>query len=150
HLSDMLRYVLYESNNEALPLSKEINFIKSYTELMKIRYQGVVSIKEYYCQNCHGMEIAPMMFIALVENAFKHGISTIEPSFVHINIDVKDRSIVCQVENSNHPKAITDRTNSGIGLVNLKRRLEFLYEGRHSLVTDIINKKYVAELIIHT
>ena len=150
HLSDMLRYVLYESNNEALPLSKEINFIKSYTELMKIRYQGVVSIKEHYCTDCQGIEIAPMMFIALVENAFKHGISTIEPSFVHINIDVKDRSIVCQVENSNHPRAVSDHTSSGIGLGNLKRRLDFLYEDRYSFITDIIENKYVAELIIHT
>lgn len=150
HLSDMLRYVLYESNNDYIPLSKEIDFVKSYSELMKIRLQGRVDITEHYCDDCHDIEIAPMVFITLVENAFKHGIDAIEHSFVNIDIDVKDRSIICRVENSNHPKAITDRTNSGIGLVNLKRRLEFLYEGRHSLVTDIINKKYVAELIIHT
>ena len=150
HLSDMLRYVLYESNNDQIPLSKEIDFVKSYSELMKIRFQGRVDITEHYCDDCNGISLSPMVFITLVENAFKHGIDAIEPSFVNINIDVKGRSIICRVENSNHPKAITDRSGSGIGLMNLKRRLEFLYEGKYSLVTDIIDKKYVAELIIHT
>ena len=150
HLSDMLRYVLYESNRDSIPLSKEIDFVKSYTELMKMRFQGMVNIKEHYCTDCTGMEIAPMIFIALVENAFKHGIDTLKPSFVNININVKDKSIVCRVENSNHPKNTIDHSGSGIGLENLKKRLEFLYEGRYSFITDIIDKRYVAELIIHT
>lgn len=150
HLSDMLRYVLYESNHEYIPLSKEIDFVQSYTELMKIRFQGRVDITEHYCSEDTGILIAPMVFITLVENAFKHGIDAIEPSFVNIDIDVRDRSVTCRVENSNYPKAATDHSGSGIGLLNLKKRLEFLYEGRYSLVTDIIGNKYVAELIIHT
>jgi LytS/YehU family sensor histidine kinase len=73
-----------------------------------------------------------MVLISLIENAFKHGISPTEPSFIHINISATPQTIVCHIENSNHPKTADDHSGHGIGLQQVQQRLELAYPGRHT------------------
>jgi LytS/YehU family sensor histidine kinase len=75
--------------------------------------------------------IAPLIFISLIENAFKHGISLTVPSFIHIDMTASDKEITCRIENSNHPKSLEDRSGHGIGLNQVERRLELAYPNHY-------------------
>lgn len=95
-----------------------------------------------------GKLIAPMLFISLIENAFKHGVSSDKKSFIDISIRVDKNSVLCRVENSYFPKSNKDKSGSGIGIVNLKRQLDIIYPERHSFDTRIDNGHYIATLFI--
>ena len=95
------------------------------------------------------LEIAPMLFITLVENAFKHGVSPNNRSFINIDIHITDnKRLVCRISNSLFPKSETDRSGSGIGLENLRRRLGLLYPERYTFTNTIENDVYTSELTI--
>lgn len=149
-LSKLLRYVLYENDAEKVLLSQEINFIVNYVELMRIRLTTDVDVKinvESVAEN--KLEIAPMLFITLVENAFKHGTSPNKPSFINIDIQVNENNqLVCKISNSLFPKTENDRSGSGIGLENLRRRLELLYPERYTFTNIAENSVYSSELTI--
>ena len=148
-LSHMLRYVLYENNQNYIPLEKEIQFVRNYVELMELRLPDRVETTVDLPEQADGYTIAPLLFITLVENAFKHGVSPSQPSFVHISIRmVKEGTLVCTIENSDFPKTDADRSGSGIGLQNLRKRLNLLYPNRHILRTENLNGRFVAQLII--
>lgn len=101
----MLRYVLYENNQNYIPLEKEIQFVRNYVELMELRLPDRVETTVDLPEQADGYTIAPLLFITLVENAFKHGVSPSQPSFVHISIRmVKEGTLVCTIENSDFPK----------------------------------------------
>ena len=76
-------------------------------------------------------EIAPLIFISLIENAFKHGISPTEPSFIHIHFCEKAGQVCCEITNSYHPKSQADKSGSGIGLEQVRKRLELTYPGQY-------------------
>lgn len=148
-LSHLLRYVLYENNDNFVPLNKEISFLKSYIELMSLRLSDQVKLTTEFNIASGNDRIAPMLFISLVENAFKHGVSPINPSFVHISITSKEgQEVVCTVENSNFPKNMQDKSGSGIGQENLQKRLELLYPQRHNLLLENRGDIYFARLQI--
>ncbi len=149
NLCDMLRYQLYESNRTTIPLEKEIEFVSSYCELMKLRLTCSTTLKLEFPNDNPKIEIAPLLFITLVENAFKHGISATSPSWIHISISHTTKDVKCVVENSNFPKQDNDRSGSGIGIDNLKRRLELLYPHKHIFTTELTNNSYIATLIIN-
>lgn len=131
-LSKLLRYVLYDNQQTYVPLCKEVDFIRNYIELMRIRLSGSVEVTtRFNIQPDSQTEIAPLIFISLIENAFKHGISPTEPSFIHIEVSETDREIECQIVNSHHPKNETDKSGSGIGLEQVRKRLELLYSGHY-------------------
>lgn len=148
-LSKLLRYVLYENNGNFVPLERELSFIHNYVELMRIRLNADVDLKlEINISGSNNM-VAPLLFIALIENAFKHGTSPDQPSFIHILIEnIGDNDMRCIVRNSYFPKGESDQSGSGIGLGNLQRRLEILYPHNHILRTEKSDETYVAELII--
>lgn len=149
-LSKLLRYVLYENNDEKVLLSHELEFIVNYVELMRIRLTSDVEVRmKVESVNDRGLEIAPMLFITLVENAFKHGISPNKHSVVDIDIHTtEDKKVMCRIQNSLFPKDETDRSGSGIGLENLRRRLAILYPDKHTMTNTIDNDMYRFELII--
>lgn len=137
-LSKLLRHVLYENRNTYVPLCKEIDFIHNYIELMRIRlFKGVKVDIDIQVSQESQTPIAPLIFISLIENAFKHGISPTEPSFIHITIREHDAWILCEIKNSNHPKSHSDKSGSGIGLEQVKKRLELLYPGRYEWEKNI-------------
>ncbi|MDP4202267.1 MAG: histidine kinase [Bacteroidota bacterium] len=148
-LSHLLRYVLYENNDNFVPIGKEIDFLKSYIELMSLRLSDQVKLATEFNIESGNDRIAPMLFISLVENAFKHGISPINQSFVHINITSKEgQDVVCTVENSYFPKNMQDKSGSGIGQENLRKRLELLYPNHHNLCLENRGDTYFAQLQI--
>ena len=112
-LSKMLRHMLYDNQESSVALSDELQFLENYISLMKIRLSANVEVTFAHNVEMPGVRIAPLIFISLVENAFKHGISPTEQSFVHIEINATDHDINCRIENSNHPKSTWHRTESG-------------------------------------
>ena len=125
-LSKMLRHILYDYQQPTVSLRDETEFIGNYVKLMKIRLPQSVDVT-YNVQCSADIEVAPMLFISLVENAFKHGVSPTEPSFIHVTIEADKQHIVCDIQNSNHPKAAGDHSGHGIGLQQVARRLELAY-----------------------
>lgn len=149
-LSKLLRYVLYEDKNSFVPLQNEINFIRYYVELMRIRLPDKVDITiEDKTENSNYF-IAPMLFITLVENAFKHGLSPVSNSFIHISFitDTTGKILTCTVHNSFFPKDKNDKSGSGIGLENLKRRMELLYPGQSEFHTGKIDHMFYSKITI--
>lgn len=131
-LSKLLRYVLYDNQEMFVPLQKEIDFIKNYIELMRIRVSAKVNIvTEFNIKPQSQTPIAPLIFISLIENAFKHGISPTGESFININISENDKEIICIIKNSNFPKTEKDKSGSGIGLEQVRKRLEIVYQGNY-------------------
>ena len=130
-LSKLLRYVLYESNLPAVPIEKEMDFVRNYVELMRIRLPESTDLKIAIDVQEAGLPIAPLLFISLIENAFKHGVNLSGASYIWINLQESGGSVRCDIENSYFPKDSADRSGSGIGLTNLRKRLELIYPGKY-------------------
>lgn len=151
-LSRLMRYVLYEGAKEYIPLAVETDFISTYVTLMRKRYSNKkVSIAFRMPQQSQtmGIMIPPLLFIVLVENAFKHGISYLQHSAFDIFMDVRDGQICfhCRNNRTARPKANTQK-QGGIGLKNLRKRLDLLYGQNYSLVTDENDDTYAITLTI--
>ena len=131
-LSKLLRYILYDTQQSMVPLKDEVEFIENYVQLMRIRLPQSVDVNCQFSIGNSQLTIAPLLFISLVENAFKHGVSPTEPSFIHISIEADEQQIICDIQNSNHPKAANDHSGHGIGLQQVQRRLDLAYPGRYT------------------
>jgi LytS/YehU family sensor histidine kinase len=136
-LSRILRYTLY-TDDDRVPLEREFDFIRSYVESMRLRAGAAMTVEVELPPDGGGRLIAPLMFMTLIENAFKHGISgeANERSFVRIVITLDGAVLSCTVGNSDFPKTDTDRSGSDIGIDNLRRRLALLYPGAHTLTFE--------------
>jgi LytS/YehU family sensor histidine kinase len=149
-LSKLMRYMLYETNLELVPLSKEIDFMIKYIELMKLRVSDKTKVAYSFPTNETGIQVAPLLFISLIENAFKHGVSASKESRINISLTCEDNNVLFSVENSNYPKKKDDKSGSGIGLANLEKRLELLYLGKFSFKTISENERFLVHLKITT
>lgn len=148
-LSKLMRYVLYENDGEKVTLNKEISFIENYIELMRIRLTDTVEVKfDNKIPAENNWQVTPMLFVSLVENAFKHGVSPTQNSFIHISFNINDGKLQCTVHNSFFPKADGDLAGSGIGLENLKRRLEILYPENYEFYSGVLNDVYYAKIVV--
>ena len=148
-LSRMLRHVLYENNQHFVSVDKEFEFMKSYIELMSLRLPKSTRLEVSIPERGNRAMIAPLLFIPLIENAFKHGVSSTQESFINIKLELQENNrLNCLVENSNYPKKDNDRSGSGIGLTNLKRRLELLYPGKYIFKAETLNNRFITELLI--
>ncbi len=145
-LSKLLRYVLYDNQQTYVPLCKEVDFIRNYIELMRIRLSAHVQMTtKFDIQPDSQTLIAPLIFISLIENAFKHGISPTESSFISIHLLENDKEVICDIRNSNHPKTVEDKSGSGVGLEQVSRRLEILYPGAYTWSKGISEDEKVYE-----
>lgn len=152
-LSKLLRHVLYENKDQFTTLSKEMEFIQSYIELMRIRLSRNVTVEtEYDLDPNSQTPIAPLIFISLVENAFKHGISPTEPSFIKIRFSEVQGTVRCLIQNSNHRKVGYDKSGSGIGLEQVQKRLDLSYPNKYSWHYGLNNDgtEYSSSLEIRT
>ena len=129
-LSDLLRYALYDSEAEKVPLASEIEFMDNYIDLMALRCNEQTTVEKHLEVPSRPVDVAPLLFISLVENAFKHGVNARHPSFVKVSMRMDGDDLVFACDNSLFEKQGTDRIGSGIGLENMKRRLDLLYPGR--------------------
>ena len=147
-LSRMMRYVLYDSSSQHTSLQNELQFVSNYINLMRIRYTKEVDIRFNYPQSgTMNMFIPPLLLIVFVENAFKHGISYNKPSFIHINIKKEPLNLYCTISNSRHAEPSKDK--GGIGLENVRKRLDMLYGGDYSLDIDTSKSdEYCVKLVI--
>ena len=141
-LSDLLRYALYDSRQKEVPLENEIEFMRNYIDLMRLRCNDTADIQVDFPHPVPAMSIIPLLFISPIENAFKHGINNRRPSFIHIRLEWTNPELRFEISNSIQPKAETDRIGSGIGIENLRRRLELAYPGRHSYQQNITANEY--------
>ena len=130
-LSDLLRYAMYETNKKTVPISGEVEFMRNYISLMKLRCNEKTEVKTTF-DIAQDVEIAPLLFISLIENAFKHGVSSSRSSMIDIHLEQKDSSIVFACDNTNYPKDDADRSGSGIGIENTRRRLDLMYADHYS------------------
>jgi len=145
-LSDMMRYTIYEGEKQRVSINDEIEYLNNYIELHKIRYKKSVEIS-FNHKIDPDLTIAPLLFIILLENAFKHGIETLsENAFIHMNLYEDDKFIHFDIENNFDPNEINE--SNGIGLENLKRRLSLLYNQKHELIVDTTDNMYKATLKI--
>ncbi len=148
-LSRLLRYMLYDSAQAFVPLGKDIDFVRDYVELMRIRMPEHVELQTEIQIELPDLPIAPLLFISPVENAFKHGVSNSKPSFIHIEIVAADNQIRCLIRNSFFPKDTSDKSGSGIGLINLQKRLDLLYPGNYKLISEQSGETYSCELTLN-
>ncbi len=148
-LSEMMRYMLYESNEKRVSLAKEVQYIRNYLELERVRYGDKADICfEYSGDNAEGYSIIPLLFIPFIENAFKHGLSnSLASGFVHINMLVAEGEIQFEIINSKSPEPKDEHYyQGGIGLNNVKRRLELVYPGGYDLQINDLEETYTVNL----
>lgn len=146
-LSKLLRFVMYETKNQFIPIHKELEFLKDYIELHKIRYDDRLKIDFKYELDDLNVEIMPHILTPFVENAFKHGAEqSIDTSFIIIELKLFQNKLFFKVENSFEPNPIDGE--GGIGLKNLQRQLELMYRN-YDLQTSKKNQKFIAELSLN-
>ncbi len=131
-LSDLLRYAMYETNKPKVKLDGEVEFMRNYIDLMKLRCNEMTTVNCQLSIVNDQLEVPPLLFISLVENAFKHGMNSNEPATIDIRLEQQDDTLVFTCDNTNNPKPTKDRSGSGIGLDNTRRRLDLLYPGRYT------------------
>lgn len=145
-LSKLMRYVLYEGAKTLVPLQKDINFMRNYINLMKLRYTDKVKIDIDIPENIPDKSIPPMLLITFVENAFKHGVSYKDYSFITIKLTCTDERLYFSCQNSKHPESTNEQ--GGVGLANVKKRLELLFGDNHHLDIHDENNTYMVNLEI--
>lgn len=147
-LSNMMRYMLYECNDRTVPLQKEIDYIKNYIDLESIRHGNDFKVNLTIEGDAEGKEIMPLIFSPFVENSFKHGMRTqSENNFVDISLKIKDDHLFFNIENSNS-KIEKNKYIGGIGLENVKRRLNLVYPEKHMLRIKNERDTYLVELYL--
>ena len=145
-LSKLMRYMLYETNVELVSLSKEIDFMKKYIDLMKLRVSDKTTVNYNFPEQVTTVKIAPLLFISLIENAFKHGVSASKESTININMTCLENTILFKIENNNFPKKVEDKSGSGIGIINIEKRLKLLYPHKNNFRTFVEDNRFIAEL----
>lgn len=155
-LSKLLRHLLYDNNETFVPLVNEVEFIKNYIELMRIRLSKNITLTTMVdISPSSSTQIAPLIYISLIENAFKHGVSGSKKSFIDIQLKEQPNGIVEFIcKNSYFPKSDTDKSGSGIGLSQVKKRLQLLYPDQHTWSQKIEQKNdksiFISHLTINT
>lgn len=143
-LSDLLDYMLYKCDKPIVSLEDEIKFIKDYIELERVRHDENFNVTINFTNETGDIKIAPLVLFPFVENAFKHGFHNPDQSFIHMKLNIKENILMFEIENKLH-KGINDRylkqEGKGIGLKNIKERLELIYRDKYQL--DIINNEKI-------
>lgn len=146
-ISDMMRYTIYEGQKDKVPLEDELEYLSTYIELHKIRYQKKVDIKFTHYIQGEGFQITPLLFVILLENAIKHGIESMtENAYAHLSLIAGNNKVVFAIENNYDPNE--QKEPGGIGLKNLERRLELLYPEKYHLLVANEDEVYKVQLEI--
>lgn len=148
-LSDLLRYAMYETNKKTVPIGGEVEFMRNYIELMKLRCNEQTTVNCQWSIVNGQREVAPLLFISLIENAFKHGVSSNRPSTIDISLKQDDGQLVFTCDNTNYPKSDKDRSSSGIGIENTRRRLELMYQDRYEWEQSLEDNIYHVRITLN-
>ena len=160
-LSDLLRYAMYETNKKMVPIQGEVEFMRNYISLMKLRCNEKTEVNSQFSilRSAQGdacseglknsqLEVAPLLFISLVENAFKHGVSSNQPSKIDIRLLQNEDELIFNCDNTNFPKDDADRSGSGIGIENTRRRLDLIYKNRYTWQQTLEDNIYKVKITI--
>ncbi len=150
NLSRLMRYMLYERNGNVIYLKTEAEYLTNYIDLQLLRYGNEVNLNMYINGDFGAHQIEPMLLLPFVENAFKHGISMVDDPLIDIFLTVNARDAILRfvVLNSVSPVKDMEKSDTGIGIQNIKRRLELLYPNQHELNLNNQNGLFKAEIII--
>lgn len=147
-LSDVMRYSIYEGDREVVSLEEEINYLNNYIQLHKMRYHKNIAINFNYDID-QDLKVIPLLFIMLLENSFKHGVENLtEGAFINLNLYLYNDKINFTIEN-NYANTKNNNNKSGIGLENLRHRLELTYPNMHQLSFSITDNHYKVQLILN-
>lgn len=147
-LSKMMRHILYEGSKKLIPLTREVEFLNLYVQLMRLRYTRKVHINVDVPPQLPELKLPPLMLIIFVENAFKHGISYREESFIDIKLRVENKRILFSCCNSKPTQVQRTNEKGGMGLQNVRQRLELLYDDDYTLDISDGEKTYEVKLDI--
>ena len=147
-LSKMMRFVLYEGNKQGVPLSREFDFIRNYITLMRLRFTDKVSISVDLPTEAPDCLIPPLMLITFIENAFKHGISYKHDTFINVKVELEDNGSRLRFLCSNSKADKPNEEKGGVGLANVKQRLNLLYDNNYTLNIKDEADIYSVELMI--
>lgn len=148
-LSEILRYILYECSEPTVPLEKELNYLQNYIDLEKMRQGARTDIDMQVTGATDSKTIEPMLFLPFVENCFKHGANgNVASAFVRIRFEIEKNRLTFRAENSRNPAIPPTGTDGGIGLANVRRRLELLYPGQHLLRIEESETSYTVTLLL--
>lgn len=145
-LSDIMRFMLYQTKDEKIPLTKELEYIEKYIELQKIRTSNPNYVQFKISGTPEEKKVAPMVFIPFIENAFKHSINKKIDHAVAIDIQIEDHSILFKCQNKFHPQQLSQNGENGLGNELIQKRLHLLYPEKHVLTTGRENGHYNVEL----
>lgn len=149
-LSDMLRYVLYESNESKVTLEKEIEYINNYIDFQKVKSEGDTNINVDIDVDMSSLLVEPMLFIPFIENSFKHSNIESNNGWVKMKLTTKENDIIFEISNSKPRKVYSKDLTKGIGLENVKKRLQLLYPNLHDLFIEETSDLFNVKLVIHT
>jgi LytS/YehU family sensor histidine kinase len=150
-LGEMMRFMLEENNQDRIPLHKEVAYLRSYIDLQRLRLDETqdIDIRINLQTPERDIYLAPMLLSPLVENAFNHGISLQAPSWIHITLTLDTTQLYFKVHNSRHPRPGPEANKSpGVGLTNVRQRLELLYPQRHELTVQSSEQDYFVALTL--
>ena len=145
-LSEIMRYMLQESNEPKVKLAREIRYLENYIELQRLRFKGQAYIDVQVSGDYSEQSIAPLILISFIENAFKHGVVSDPNNPIEINIEVNNHDLLFSIWNK---KGLFNKDeSSGIGLNNVKRRLDLLYPGKYVLNIEDLEETYCCSLAL--
>ena len=149
-LSEILDYILYRCDEQRVLLSEEISNLKNYIEIEKIRYSEKLKLQQKFPEDCKSFKIAPLIILPFVENAFKHGVSNFPGiALVKINVSLTEKNLIVIIENSRNPiKIKSDNHSAGIGLKNVRKRLDLMYPEKYILTLEEKPETYSVNLTL--
>lgn len=148
-LSDLLRYILYEGRKPLVPLDRELQMILEYMNLEKIRYGNKLDLHYLVTDKTKDVYIAPLLLLPFVENCFKHGTSNmLENPWINLTVEIKDTTLVMKLMNGKAGTDLITPKKSGIGITNVRQRLELLYKNKHELQIRDEENVFIVDLKI--
>lgn len=147
-LSHIMRYIIYDGQKDTVPLEKEISFLQNFVALEKIRHEDNVPISFTVQGDTTHISVSPLLFMPLIENGFKHGVHNNRTPWLEASMLIENNEINFEVKNKFEESVISDEKVGGIGLENLRKRLELLYPGKHQLLIHYCNNQYRVNLTL--
>ncbi|PJJ59492.1 sensor histidine kinase [Hymenobacter chitinivorans] len=149
-LASLMRYMIYESNAATVPLSRELDYVRDYVSLQQLRYKPSPVLDLHITGNPEACSVAPLLFIHLLENAYKHSPARLEPGALRVEVQVQADTLVFRVQNPVARKPANPLEEpGGIGLPNVRKRLALLYPGQHTLAIHDSGLIFTVTLTLH-